>query len=165
MKRRNLLIFPILLLVSSCTIAGMDQIHHYEIIAVLIAIAACFIMAFGFAFVEQFHRHYLETGQKRRRTWMVFAITLVVFISLLSLACSGEVTVDTGDYPPMECKGWSFAIGDTVLLGNFDCDDSEWHYQYWMDRKMNLLIEQGDSVARELYKAMWLEAEEVYSGS
>ena len=160
--KRKLLILPVLLLISSCTIAGMDRIPHYELISIAIAIAACFVMALGFAMVETLSTHRLEHGGSRSKAALTFAVTMLVFIILLTVACSGSVTADLEEDVTIECSGWHIAVGDYVLYDSYTCDDSEYHYQMMLDRKMDLLIEQGDAIAYELFR---LEVLEEYHGS
>jgi uncharacterized membrane protein YidH (DUF202 family) len=64
----------------------MDKIPGYEIIALVIGVGACFIMALGFAVTERFHKEHLTKGTPRIKTWMFFAMVLVVFIFLMTLA-------------------------------------------------------------------------------
>lgn len=73
---------------TGCTIAGMDKIPHYEIIALAVGIAACFVMALGFAITEKFHKQHIEEGTPRWRTWMFFSVVMVVFIFMLTCACT-----------------------------------------------------------------------------
>lgn len=86
----------VLLAAPGCTIAGMHRIPHYEIVALVIGIAACFVMALGFAITEKFHKQHIEEGTSRRRTWLFFSVVLVVFIFMLTCACSAEAFFDAG---------------------------------------------------------------------
>jgi len=86
MLRRVSIVLISLLAITSCTLAGMDHIAGYETIAMVVAIAACFIMALGFAVSEKMHKQYIEEGRPRWRAWMFFALILVVFIFMLTCA-------------------------------------------------------------------------------
>ena len=87
---KTLLTVLVFLAASGCTIAGMDRIPGYEIIALAIGVGACFIMALGFAMTEKFHKQHLEEGTSRRRTWLFFSVVMVVFIFMLTCACSAH---------------------------------------------------------------------------
>jgi peptidoglycan biosynthesis protein MviN/MurJ (putative lipid II flippase) len=86
MYNRVLLTVLISLAATGCTVAGMDSIPGYEIIALATGIAACFIMALGFALTEKFHKQHLKEGTSRTRTWLFFSAVLLVFIFLMTCA-------------------------------------------------------------------------------
>ena len=86
MYNKLLAVFVLLAAASGCTVAGMDHVPGYEFLAIVIGIAACFIMALGFAITEKLHKQHIIEGTPRWRTWMFFAAIMVVFIFLLTLA-------------------------------------------------------------------------------
>ena len=86
MRNKKLLVFLILPLISSCTIASMDRIPYYELLSILIAIVACFVLALGFAMVETLNKHRSEHGGSRSKISLLFALTIGLFILLLTIA-------------------------------------------------------------------------------
>jgi hypothetical protein len=64
----------------------MDRIPYYELLSILIAIVACFVLALGFAMVETLTKHRLEHGGSRSKVSLIFALTIGLFILLLTIA-------------------------------------------------------------------------------
>ena len=86
MYSKLIAVLVLLAAASGCTVAGMDHVPGYEFLAIVIGIAACFIMALGFAMTEKLHKQHIQHGTSRRRTWLFFSGVLVVFIFLLTAA-------------------------------------------------------------------------------